>query len=80
MDENYMNYMKYRTCVVRELLERHFGCEISKICDDTTKIICPCGCIVFHAYDDTPGFRQNEYTVNCSECFLKRNNNTCKGE
>ena len=74
------NYMKYRTCVVRQLLERHFKCEFFKICDDTTKIICPCGCLVYHTYDDTPGFRLNEYKVNCSNCFLEHCNNTHKGE
>ena len=74
------NYMKYQTCCARQLLEHHFECEFLKICDDLTKIICPCGCIVYHSYDDTPGSRQNEYNINCSNCFLKHYNNTCKGE
>lgn len=74
------NYMKYQTCVVRQLLERHFKCDFLKICDDTTKIICPCGCIAYHTYDDTPGCRLNEYDVNCSNCFLNHCNNTNKGE
>ena len=74
------DYMKFQTCIVRKLLERHFKCEYIKICDDTTKIICPCGCIAFHTYDDTPGFRLNEYNVDCANCFLKHCNNTCKGE
>lgn len=77
MDEN---YMRYQTCEVRRLLERHFKCEFLEICDDTTKIICPCGCIAYHTYDDTPGFRSNEYSVDCSNCFLKHCNNTHKGE
>ena len=74
------NYMKYQQCTVRQLLEHYFGCECSKICDDTTEIICPCGCIDYHTYDDTPGFRQNEHNINCTNCLLKRYNNTDKGE
>lgn len=77
MDES---YMKYQECEVRQLLERRSAYEWTKICDDTTKIIYPCGCIAYHTRDCTPGFRINEWNVNCSKCFLNNCNNTRKGE
>lgn len=74
------DYMKYQDCIVRKLFRRHFKCEFTEICDDTTEIIEPCGCIAYHTYDDTPGFRLNDWDVDCSNCFLSNCNNTCKGE
>lgn len=75
------DYIEYLNCTIRQLLERHFDCEKFKICDDTTKIVSPCGCIAYHTYDDTIGFRQNDYSINCSNCLLKKyNNNNTKGE
>ena len=73
------DYMNYQNCTIRQLLDKHFECEKLQICDDTTKIINACGCIAYHTHDDTIGFRQNKYTINCSNCLLKNyNNNTNK--
>lgn len=69
------NYYEYRECTIRQLLEKTFGYTSSEICDDTTKIISPCGCIVYHTHDDTPGFRENNYTINCLNCLLNHYNN-----
>ena len=69
------NYTEYLECTIRQLLERAFGREVEKICDDTTKIISPCGCVVYHTYEDTVGFRENDYSVNCLNCLLNHYNN-----
>lgn len=57
-------------CPIRDLLDKLFGKTSERICDDTTKYTHRCGCITVHTYDDTPGWRLNDWSTNCKNCIL----------
>lgn len=57
-------------CPIRDLLDKLFGKTSKRICDDTTEYIHRCGCITVHTYDDTPGWRLNDWSTNCKNCIF----------
>lgn len=57
-------------CPIRDLLDKLFGKTSRRICDDTTEYTHRCGCITVHTYDDTPGWRLNDWSTNCKNCIL----------
>lgn len=57
-------------CPVIQVMKQLKLYEYNRISADHAEYKFACGCIVSHWYDDTPGWRENEWYYNCKNCVL----------
>lgn len=60
-----------KNCLFRDLFDKVFTVIRTQQDYDTTCYDHGCGCLEYHLYDDTPGFREKDEWVDDKNCILE---------
>lgn len=61
-----------KNCFFLKLYDRYIPPICMKRTYDLSRTIHCCGCVRYHLYDDTPGYRERDEWVNNDNCILNK--------